>query len=205
MTHHASSPPNNPGASSSEAQAGAPNADGSSPIPPAPRETPAPSQPEHEKDAANDRYLRALAEFENTKKRLQREKEEYAKYAAETVMRNLLPIVDSLDQALVAVDKQSDPQAIITGIHLIYRQLLGLLEREGVKRIAAIGEPFDPHRHEAVGEVATNGTPAEGTVAEEVHVGYTMHGKVIRPAMVKVAKKGSPQSTVDSPQNNEKR
>ena len=103
------------------------------------------------------------------------------------MVRELLPIVDSLDQALVAVDKQSDPQAVIKGVHLIYRQLLGLLEKEGVKRISTVGERFDPHKHEAVAQVETDGKP-EDTVAEEVQVGYTMHGKVIRPAIVKVAK-----------------
>ena len=138
--------------------------------------------------AAKDQYLRAVAEFENTKKRLHREKEEFTKYAAESMIRELLPVVDSLDQALVAVDQQKDAQAIIKGVHLIYRQLLGLLEKEGVKRITTMGQPFDPHLHEAVERVeATNGA-IEGTIQEEVQVGYTMHGKVIRPALVKVAK-----------------
>ena len=138
---------------------------------------------------AKDQYLRTLADYENAKKRLQREREEFVKYSAETMVRGLLPIVDSLDQALVAVDKQSDPQAVIKGVHLIYRQLLGLLEKEGVKRIATVGEPFDPHRHEAIAQVDTTDGTADDTVMEEVQVGYTMHGKVIRPAMVKVARK----------------
>lgn len=138
---------------------------------------------------AKDQYLRTLAEADNTKKRLHREKEEFIRYAAESMVRQLLPIMDSLDQALVAVDKQADAQAVIKGVHLIYRQLLGLLDKEGVKRIPTAGEPFDPHKHEAVAQVETgDGTPDE-TVIEEVQVGYTMHDKVIRPAMVKVAKK----------------
>ena len=137
---------------------------------------------------AKDQYLRTLAEFDNAKKRLHREKEEFVKYASETMIRELLPIVDSLDQALVAVDKQADPQAVIKGVHLIYRQLLGLLEKEGVKRIPTVGERFDPHKHEAVAQVETDDGKAEETVVEEVQVGYTMHGKVIRPAIVKVAK-----------------
>ena len=134
-----------------------------------------------------DQHLRALAELDNAKKRLQREKEEFARYAAESVVRALLPIVDSLDQALVAVDKQSDPTAVIKGVHLIYRQLLGLLEKEGVKRIPTVGEPFDPHKHEAVAQVEAADGVADHTVAEEIQIGYMMHGKVIRPAMVKVA------------------
>lgn len=148
---------------------------------------------------AQDEYVRAVAEFDNTKKRLHREKEEFAKYAAESLVRELLPILDSLDQALVAVDKQSDPQSVIKGVHLIYRQLLGLLNKEGVARIPTVGEPFDPHRHEAVAQVDAQDGVKDQTVVEEVQVGYTMHGKIIRPAMVKVAKKSSPPSTVDSP------
>jgi len=140
-----------------------------------------------------------LAEFENTKKRLHREQEEFVRYASETLVRDLLPIVDSLDQALVAVDKQADPQAIIKGVHLIYRQLLGLLDQEGVKRIPTVGEVFDPHKHEAVAQVEATDETADETVVEEVQVGYTMHGKVIRPAMVKVAKRtaDSRQQTAD--------
>ena len=161
---------------------------------------------------ARDQYLRTLAEFDNAKKRLSREKEEFVRYASETLVRDLLPIVDSLSQALVAVDpstrhttssgsglvrdsapvglrKQSDIEAIITGVHLIYRQLLGLLEKEEVKRIPTVGEPFDPHKHEAVAQVEAADGAADDTVVEEVQTGYTMHGKVIRPAMVKVAKK----------------
>ena len=143
---------------------------------------------EQEVKRAHDQYVRALAEFENTKKRLHREKEEFAKYAAKTVLRDLLPIIDSLDQALVAVDKQADPQAIIKGVHLIYRQLLGLLQKEGVARIPTVGELFDPHQHEAVAQVEVDDDTQDGTVISEVQVGYTMHGQVLRPAMVKVTK-----------------
>ena len=137
---------------------------------------------------ARDQYLRTLAEVENTKKRLHREKEEFVRFAAESVVRKLLPILDGLDQALVVVDRQTDPQAVIKGVHLIYRQLLGLLEQEGATRIQTLGKPFDPHQHEAVAQVEADGKP-ENTVIEEVQVGYTMHGKVIRPAIVKVAKR----------------
>ena len=183
---------------------------------------------------AKDQYLRTVAEFENTKKRLHREKEEFIRYAAETMVRELLPIVDSLDQALLAVDsstpparfasqseaagvarpfdsvpriegnasamsaglrKQADVQAFMRGVELIHRQLLGLLAKEGVQRIPAIGHPFDPHKHEAVAQVETSDGTADDTIVEEVQVGYTMHGKVIRPAMVKVAKRNRDQKS----------
>ncbi len=190
----------------------------SQPTPPPPAASPVASGPKpvaaaaddaarlkQETKDAKDQYLRTLAEFENTKKRLQREKEEFIKYAAETMVRDLLPIVDSLGQALVAVDKQSDPQAVIKGVHLIYRELLGLLEKEGVKRIPTIGERFDPHVHEAVAEAPSADGQADGTVVEEIQVGYTMHGKVVRPAMVKVAKKvaDSTPQTADSKKPNQ--
>jgi len=152
---------------------------------------------------AKEQQLRALAEFENTKKRLNREKEEFVRYAAEIVVRDLLPIVDSLDQALVAVDKQADPQAIIKGVHLIYRQLLGLLEKEGVKRIQTVGHRFDPHQHEAVAQVDVQDGKADNTIVEEVQVGYTMHGKVIRPAMVKVARHAATSETQEAVTNND--
>ena len=144
-----------------------------------------PASSPHTKET--EQYLRAAAELENTRKRLQREHQERSRYAAETTLRQLLPIVDSLSQALVAVDNQSDPQAVVKGVHLIYRQLLGLLEQSGVKRIATIGERFDPHLHEAVAQVESEDHAADGTIVEEVQAGYLIHDKVLRPAMVKVA------------------
>ena len=149
---------------------------------------------------AKDQYLRMLAEVENTRKRLAREKEEFARFAAETVIRSLLPILDSLDAALVAVDRQSDADAVVKGVHLIHRQLHGVLEREGVKRIPTVGEPFDPHRHEAVAQVEAGDGAADETVVEEVQAGYLMNGKVIRPAMVKVAKKERPETGDQRPE-----
>jgi molecular chaperone GrpE len=147
---------------------------------------------------AKDQYLRMLADVENTRKRLAREKEEFARFAAETVVRAILPIMDSLDQALVAVDRRSDTDAVVKGIHLIHRQLHGVLEKEGVARIPTVGEPFDPHRHEAVAQVEAGDGVADETVVEEVQIGYTMHGRVIRPAFVKVAKKPATSEQQDT-------
>ena len=170
--------------------------------PPQPAQTPDVSQPQspeeltrlqQEAQQAKDQYVRLLADVENIRKRVHREKEEFVRYAAESMARQLLPIVDSLDQALVAVDKQSDPQAVITGVHLIYRQLLGVLAKEGIKRIPTIGSPFDPHRHEAVAQVEATDGQADDTIVEEVQVGYMMHEKVIRPAIVKVARRAETQ------------
>ena len=137
----------------------------------------------------NEQQLRMLADVENSKKRMQREKDEFARYAAETVVRELLPVVDSLDQALLAVDKHPDSDAVVKGIHLLHRQLLGVLQKQGVTRIPTVGERFDPHQHEAVAQVDADEQTPDHTVIEEVQAGYVMHGKVIRPAMVKVAVK----------------
>jgi len=152
-------------------------------------DTAQPASSPHAKEA--EQYLRAAAELENTRKRLLREHEERSRYAAQALIRKLLPIVDSLRQALVAVENQSDPQAVTQGVQLIYRQVVGLLEQEGIKRIATVGTRFDPHLHEAVAQVESQDHPEDGTIVEEVQAGYTIHDKVLRPAMVKVAKGGS--------------
>lgn len=161
-----------------------------------PRETEKPVPTEGPSvDQLKDHYLRSLADLENTRKRLAREKDEFAKYAAEMLVRGLLPIVDSLDQALVAADKRADAADLVKGVQLIHRQLLALLQQEGVERMRVVGEPFDPHRHEAVAHVAAAEDAQDGKVVEELHVGYTMHGKVLRPAMVKVGKAASTNDT----------
>jgi len=158
-------------------------------------------QVQQELQRVNGEYLRALAEFDNARKRLQRDKEEFAKFSAQAVVSQLLPIIDGLDQAVTAVDRRADPDAISKGVHLIYRQLLGLLEKEGVQRIPTVGERFDPHRHEAAELVEAQDGRADGTIVEEVQVGYTIHGKVLRPAIVKVAKAAS---TNDESHNEER-
>ena len=144
-----------------------------------------------EAQQAKEQYLRTLADVENTKKRLQREKEEFVRYAAEGMIRRLLPIIDGLDQAVATVDESHDPEAVLKGVHLLYRQLLGLLQKEGVTRIPTVGERFDPNLHEAVAQVPAEADTADGTITEEVQVGYMMNGKVLRPAMVKVATAGA--------------
>ncbi len=134
---------------------------------------------------ANERYLRTLADFDNTRKRLLREKDEFSRFASEAIVRELLPILDSLDQAITG-NSDSDSN-LVSGLKLIRDQILALMKRHGVERIATVDERFDPHLHEAVARVEAENSQAEGSIVEELHVGYTMHGKVIRSAMVKVA------------------
>ena len=161
--------------------------------PPEPSKTISLSADEHaqlkqqadEAASAKDRYLRTLAEFDNAKKRLDRDREEFVKYAAERLVRSLLPILDSFEHALKSMDG-SMPEAARAGVQLIFRQLTEALQKEGVARIEAVGAPFDHHRHEAVQQVERTDVP-DHTVVEEVQAGYTLHGRLLRPALVKVA------------------
>ncbi len=142
-----------------------------------------------------DQHLRALADFDNSKKRLERDREEFVRFAAERFVKQLLPIVDSLDHALKAAEAPKDQhggprvdqRAMLDGIRLISKQLVELLQKEGVKRIEAVGKPFDHTLHEAIQQVETADVP-DHHVIEEIQTGYTLHGRVIRPALVKVAK-----------------
>jgi molecular chaperone GrpE len=151
---------------------------------------------------AQDKYLRTLAEVENTKKRLLREKEEFVKYASESIMRSLLPILDSLDQALAKTNDKQNIEAVKQGFQLIRQQLIALLDKEGVQRIETVGQTFDPHIHEAIAQQDVDSGIPDNTILEEMQVGYLMHGKVVRSALVKVARHAAPEqqetSTNDS-------
>ena len=140
-----------------------------------------------EAESLKDRYLRALADFDNTRKRLERDRDASMQFAAERIVTSLLPILDSFEHAIKAMEQAPQPASTLEGVKLIHRQLLDLLEKEGVQRIAAIGKPFDHHRHEAVQQVETCDA-ADNTIVEEVQAGYMLRNKMIRPSLVKVAK-----------------
>ncbi len=139
-----------------------------------------------ELEEKNDRYLRALAEMENTKRRVQREREEYIRYANESMIRELLPVLDNFDRAIEAARARGEAASMVEGIELIQRELLKVLERFGVERYSALGATFDPTRHEAVSRVASLEHP-ENTVVGETLRGYTLNGRVLRPALVAVS------------------
>jgi len=139
-----------------------------------------------EAEAVTDRYLRALAELDNTRKRAQREREEYIRYANEALLRELLPVLDNFDRALQAARARAESEAFAAGVELIQRDLLRVLEKFGVSPFSALGQPFDPERHEAVARVPTTEHP-EMTVVEETLRGYLLNGRVLRPARVTVA------------------
>jgi molecular chaperone GrpE len=133
-----------------------------------------------------DRYLRVLADMENAKRRAQRDRDEYVKYANESLIRDLLPVLDNFDRALDAARASGEPSTVVEGVELIQRELLKVLERFGVERYSALGATFDPTRHEAVSRVITAEHP-ENTVVGETLRGYLLNGRVLRPAMVAVA------------------
>jgi len=141
-----------------------------------------------------DRILRMQADFENTRKRLEKEKQEFIKFANEGIILELLNILDDLERTLaLAQEKHQDLQAFLKGVEMILAHLYDLLKKYGLKPIEAKGKPFNPHYHEALLQVEANDVP-EHTVLEELQKGYMLNDKVIRTAKVKVSKKVSSET-----------
>jgi len=137
-----------------------------------------------ERDSLLDRLARAQAEFENARRRAAKEQQDFRDYAAVDALRPLLPILDSFERALQV---KSEPGDFRSGVELIYKQLQDALTKLGVRAIPAKGEPFDPHVHEAIEMVETSDA-ADHEVLEELQRGYKYKDRLLRPAMVKVAK-----------------
>ncbi|MBI2527211.1 MAG: nucleotide exchange factor GrpE [Candidatus Rokubacteria bacterium] len=133
-----------------------------------------------------ERYVRTVAEYDNARKRAARDREEYIRTANETLLRELLPVLDNFDRALQAARGDAGAAAVTAGVELIQRELLRVLEKVGVTPFVSLGAVFDPERHEAIARVPASGEP-EMTVVGETARGYLLHGRVLRPAMVTVA------------------
>ena len=137
-----------------------------------------------------DRLLRQVADFENAKKRLAREKEEYVTFANEQLIREFLPMLDHLDLALSHAETAPQAlEALVSGMQLIKKDLADNLKAHGLEVVEAKGKPFNPHVHESVGCVETCEVP-EDTVVDEVQAGYVLKGKLIRPTKVRIARHG---------------
>jgi molecular chaperone GrpE len=138
-----------------------------------------------------DRLLRAMAEQENARRRAQRERDEAVRFATSGLARDLLPTADNLRRAIESVPEEqasSEPvRQLLAGIVATERALLEALEKHGIRRIDALGEPFDPERHEAMFEVVDDQRPA-GIVAEVLQPGYLHHERLLRPAVVGVTR-----------------
>jgi molecular chaperone GrpE len=135
---------------------------------------------------ANEARLRALAEFQNYRRRTDEERESLKGFLLTGVMESLLPIVDNFGRAVESMNASSDIDKLRDGISGIHRQLATLLEKNGVEQIEADGAAFDPNLHNAVMRVEDSGAPAD-TVVEVLQPGYKIGGRVLRPALVKVA------------------
>ena len=137
-----------------------------------------------ERDSLLDRLARAQAEFDNARKRSIREQQEYREYAVADAIKSLLPAMDSLERALQV---KSDAAELRSGVELIYKQLLAALAKLSVHPIVSKGEAFDPRYHEAIEMVDTTDAP-DHQVLEELQRGYKFKDRLLRPAMVKVAR-----------------
>lgn len=145
---------------------------------------------QQDRDETYDRLLRMTAEFENYRKRTDRERRDLSDYLTMDVVRDLLPVVDDLERAMAApgaLDTNPELAAYHKGITLIHRQLLDQLRRRNVEPLDVVGQPFDPEWHEAVADEPAEGRP-DGQIVAELRRGYRIGSKLLRAAMVKVAK-----------------
>jgi len=142
---------------------------------------------EAEAKANYDLFLRERADVENFKRRMQREQSESLRFANEPLIRDLLPVIDNLERAVGHAQGGGNGQSLVEGVALVVRSLLDALEKYGVTRVTAKGEPFDPTRHEAMAQ-AESTQVAPNTVIDEYRPAYLLHGRLLRPALVTVAK-----------------
>jgi molecular chaperone GrpE len=134
-----------------------------------------------------DRLLRGQAEWENSRKRIIREKEDAVRYAAEGLLEKLLPVLDNLEMGMQAAKTATDAKSIAQGLEMVLKQFQQVLKDAGVETIDAVGQPFDAHRHDALGEQESNEHP-EGHVVMQVRKGYKLKDRLLRAASVFVAK-----------------
>lgn len=147
---------------------------------------------ERKAEEHREQMLRALAETENVRRRIQRDRDEALKFATTGLAKDVLPVADNLRRALEAIPKdalEADEalRNLATGVEMTERLLLGALERHQIKRIDALGQKFDANLHQAMFELPGSGQPA-GTVVQVLEPGYTIHDRLLRPALVGVAK-----------------
>jgi len=138
-----------------------------------------------EKTDLRNTLVRLQADFDNYRKRIERERHQERHRGAETLVEHLLPVLDAFDRA-ISSHRGAAHDEYRKGFELIRKQLFDVLAKQGVQRIETEGKPFDPHVHHAIERVETTEHP-DGAVLEELQAGYIFHGKVLRPAMVRVA------------------
>lgn len=149
---------------------------------------------EEEVKTLYDKLLRTQAEFENYKKRIEKEKSDLRKYAGEGILKEIIHTVDNLEMAIKHASESDQSESISEGMEIILKQLLKSLERFGVKGFVSIGETFNPNRHEAMIQVESAEHEANTIIAES-QKGYFLHGRLLRPALVSVTR--APQAEAD--------
>ncbi|OGW83395.1 MAG: nucleotide exchange factor GrpE [Omnitrophica bacterium RIFCSPHIGHO2_02_FULL_51_18] len=135
-----------------------------------------------------DQILRLRAEFENTKKRLDRDKLDAIRYANEALLAEILPVVDNFDRAMASLSEGHDPEKVKQGLKIAQDELHKILEEHGVEVVKSVGQDFDPKFHEAVAVLETS-EMEDGKVVDEIQRGYLLNGRLIRPSWVRIAKK----------------
>jgi molecular chaperone GrpE len=151
-----------------------------------------------------DLYVRSQAEIENIKKRNQKDKAEWIKYSHESLIKELLPVLDNLEQAIAHTSNESSADAIRDGVELTLKGLRDTLSKSGLEEVAAKGERFDPCIHHAVSQTQDE-TVEPGTVLQELQKGFTLNQRLIRPAMVIVSQGRAADSTQNDTNDNESR
>lgn len=136
-----------------------------------------------ELEAMRDKLLRSAADYDNARKRLAKEREEFVRFSQERLLRELLPTLDNFERALTHAEG-GDHRGVAAGVQLIWKQLSEILSAHGLKRLSSEGQPFDPHLHEAVDQLEEEGP--ENIVVKEIVPGYLLHDRVLRPAKVRI-------------------
>jgi molecular chaperone GrpE len=139
-----------------------------------------------EKEEMYNKFLRAQADLQNFRTRVNKEKEQMLKYASQRAIEALLPVVDNFERAIMASKDATDKGALAEGIEMVFRQLQQVLEQEGVTTVPGVGSPFDPNMHQAVMQEESS-EHESGIIIEEFQKGYMLKDRVIRPSMVKVS------------------
>lgn len=137
-----------------------------------------------------EQLLRLKAEFDNSRKRLERERSEAIKFANEELLAEILPVVDNIDRAMASLAEGHDPAKVQDGLKLAQKELHDVLEQHGVSVVKAVGEIFNPELHEAVAVGQKEGAE-DGTILDEIQRGYTLNGRLIRPSRVRIAQNHS--------------
>jgi molecular chaperone GrpE len=142
---------------------------------------------EQEAKTNYDRYVRQVAEAENFKKRNARERDDAIRFANEALLKDVLPVLDNLERAIAHAAGGENGKSLIDGVEMVLKGLLDVLSKFGVSQVSAVGQPFDPSKHEAIAQVISD-TREPNTVVDELHKGYMFRDRLLRASLVSVAK-----------------